>query len=314
MFDEAKAYHQSQEYLSPTGKIKVATIEEFFSEYNGNSLIHGELEDSRAVILKFSRITSGASREWAGLTRAYSYGLSVPKPVARITREQKPTEGFIMEKIEGSTFNIQSSELLKFKLGQELKRMHTIVLPGFGAIDTDENKPQFIQMEDYIEFWLNRTLPYVSENNSVERLLKQLYRGAQSHILSQEPRFIHRDIQDNNTFESEDSRIVIIDFEWWQGGDPIDDLAVYLYHTIRLNSPLKEYQAFMQGYCGGRELSDLETHALYYYLVLAASRVVSYCSRLNRSRLGEAESDLLKVMMFIERNMLNASEEHYLNL
>ena len=104
----------------------------------------------------------------------------------------------------------------------------------------------------------------------------------------------------NNVIIKPDNNISILDFEWWQGGNPLDDLGTNLFYSLRANEPYELYQFFLQGYFNGKSITNEQMHSILFYTMLAASRVVSFCTRTNTEKLGEALTDLNKTLEFIK--------------
>lgn len=299
MNNEVKRY--AQESNSGGQDILVTLTESFSSAYIGSSLMHGELENGRGVTLKFSRIQGGTEREYAGLALAYNHGISVPEPIAIVTREEEPTNGLILERVYGETLAQSSSPEKRQRFGQEVRKLHDIDVPGFGILSGDVS--QFQEMEPYVGSWLAKILPYLKEDEG-KILLMDLWNQAKPIVLAQKPVFLQHDVNDNNVMVDAQGKLTLLDFEWWQGGDPMDDLGLYLYHNVRQDKPEDEYRDFLLGYNQGQPLDDSQKLDLLFHTVLAAGRVVSFCARLNPSRLEEAQKDFDKITHYVRTRLI----------
>ncbi|MFH0772884.1 MAG: phosphotransferase [bacterium] len=280
------------------GKINVGIESSFTSEYIGTPLYFGKLENGSDVVLKFTRIPGGALREFNGLSLANTHSVSSPKAIALIQRDETPTDGFIMERIEGKPLNEVGNAYHEYQFGHELSKLHEIQLPGYGPITNGAG--QFDNSDLYLQYWLGKTIPHMGEQSIATQLLKKLFIQGREHIIGQQPRLLHRDIKDENVLVQPNGNISIIDFEWAQGGNPFDDLGVYLYHAIRTNKPQDRVQSFFKGYFGEKELTDVEKYDLLFHLMLTAGRTLSFCVRMNPTRTNEAIEDMNKATNYVE--------------
>lgn len=297
---EYKIYTKEEELKK---SVKVRLLSGFTSEYTGNAIYFGRLEDSSDVVLKFSQLEEGAEREFNGLVLANTHGIPSPRAVALIHREERPSNGFIMQKIEGIPFTEVGNSEQEFQLGLVVRQLHEIKLPYYGPLG--DHVMKFDTAKQYLDYWLQRTLPYIGEQSEASKLLADLFTQGKDHILNQEPRLLHRDTQDNNVYVQPNGNIAIIDFEWAQGGNPLDDIGVYLYHAIRTNKPQDKIDAFFRGYFKEHELSNLDKYDLMFHLVLAAGRTVSFCARMNSNGLEEAEANMSKIVLYVKGILRN---------
>lgn len=285
------------------GKIKVGIEYGFSSAYIGSPMYFGKLENGSDVVLKFTRIPGGTLREFYGLSLANAHGISAPRAVALIQRDETPTDGFIMEKVEGKPLNEVGNRLNEIQLGQELHKLHEIPVSGYGPLT--EGVGQFDDPYLYLQHWLDKTTPYMGNQSTAIQVLNKLFIQGKEHILGQQPRLLHRDIKDENVLIQPDGKISLIDFEWAQGGNPFDDLGIYLYHAIRTNKLPDKVKSFFNGYFGERELTDSEKYDLLFHLMLTAGRTVSFCARMNPTKTGEAIADMDKATKYIEEILEN---------
>lgn len=282
-----------------SSEVQIGINKEFTSEYVGTPICFGTLEDGTEVVLKFNNLDGGAEREFFGLTLAFNNQIPTSRPIAMITRDSDSRLGFLMEKVDGKPFREFGSELHEQLFALALLKLHSIQVSGYGTIHT--GKAQFKNYNDYLKMWLDKTTPYMEMNGGDMSLFYRLKQQGDSHMKSQTPKAIHRDPKDENVLITPDNKISLIDFEWVQGGNPLDDVAVYLYHAIRTNKDPSRIQAFMNTYFKGRELNSGEKHDLLFHLMLASGRTVSYCSRFNQGHLSEAVKDMNKVTDYIRQ-------------
>lgn len=281
--------------------IKIRVKRQTNSEFIGSTILYGTLENSQDVVCKLSEIPGGAEREWEGLQIAFLHGISTPTPIALVEFGEKATEGIISEEVSGNLFNNSNSTSLEFSLGQLTKELHQIPQPGWGVIK--QGIPEFKSPLEYYKKWLEMTLPQIGNNQLKPNILLELFNRGRGHILTQPPVFIHKDLKDSNIIVTPKNSLVIFDFEWWQGGNPLEDVGVRLYHSIRSQKPNILFQNFLEGYFGKTSLTSLELYDLMFHTIFSAARVVSFTARRNISFLDEAKSDYIKTESYI-RNLL----------
>lgn len=281
------------------GNVPVEINKKFASEFVGTPIYFGTLEDGSEVVLKFNSLEGGAEREFFGLTLAYNNQVPTSRPISMITRDSDPSLGFMMEKVEGKPFRDFSTEFHERLFALVLLKLHSIEVGNFGLIHTGEAIN--ISYSDYLDMWMKKTVPYMSENGADMNLFHHLKNQGDSHMRNQTPRLLHRDPKDENVLITPDGQVSLIDFEWSQGGSPLDDIAVYLYHAIRTDKQPSRVNEFMRAYFGEKDLDSAKKHDLLFHLMLASGRTVSYCSRFNTERLDEAVLNMNKTTDYIKR-------------
>lgn len=272
------------------------------SDVTGNHLYLGWLPDQNQLrVAKFSVFPDGSKREWKGYLRASSQQIATAVPIALVSRMQQPSVGLVTSYIDGPSLAEVHTETDLYQLGTELRKLHTIALPGYGYFS--ENTPQFQTPWEYLSFWFDKTLRYVEDNPSIYALFKQLHDCASSRIYSFSSSFIHRDVRLENVFADAEG-IKFIDFEWWQGGDPMDDVAISLYHWLITNKHLDSFKLLIAGYYQEGHMTDKERTGIGFYLLLQALRFVSFCERNNPKHNAEAYQNLNKVILYINSEHL----------
>lgn len=175
------------------------------------------------------------------------------------------------------------------------------MVPGYGYFT--KGIPQFQTAKEYLAFWFNKTLPYIENSSSMYAFFKQLHDAASIRIYSFSPSFIHKDARLENVLVDSDG-IKFIDFEWWQGGDPMDDIAISLYHWVRADNHPEAFGPIIAGYFGENRMTDQERIAISFYLLLQALRFVSFCERMNPVHKVDAYRNLDKIIQFINSEHL----------
>jgi thiamine kinase-like enzyme len=87
--------------------------------------------------------------------------------------------------------------------------------------------------------------------------------------------FLHHDLHNSQGIVNlTDQGVVLIDFERWCIGDPISDIAIYLYHLIRQNQPNWCFEKFLNGYKNRNPQIIIRESFLKYLLLFNSVRAV----------------------------------------
>lgn len=291
---------ETRESNPPNSDFYIDVGQKLQTSYSGNELYYATLFQNRPVVVKFSVFNQVAKREWNGYVLAFENQVHTPEPIALVARDREPTIGFITTHLTGPLLSEVDSDERTFLLGKELNKLHAIALPGYGYLSEDGSF-QFENMDAYLQYWFDKTIPFLQNQPKAAQLLHQLHDLCQSRLSRIKSSFLHHDVKKDNMIYNDDGNIYLTDFEWWQGGDPLDDLALYLYHSLRTNQGDARFSTLLQGYFeDSAHLTDKQRTALMFYLLLGGSRVVSFCSRVIPDKLPEAESDLEKSVQYID--------------
>ena len=279
-------------------ELEFKTEKYFIANYSGSHFYLGKIyKEHKKSIVKFSVFEGGAVREWDGYTLAFSHNIATAKPIALVTREQNPQVGLITEYIPGLSLEDEYTNQHLFMFGNELHKLHAIVVSGYGHISN--SGPHFQSTQDYLNFWFDKLLPYIEKQSDANSLFKELQDAASQRIYQQDPRFIHGDPKLENVFKL-NNNIKLIDFEWWQGGDPMDDLSVTLYHIVRTGKNISVFNQIIDGYFQDTDkMSDIQKVSLNFYLLLSAIKVISFSEGMNPTKVNEAYKDLDKIIRYI---------------
>lgn len=270
----------------------------FKAEYTGNQFWVGKFESRNELfIVKFSVFPGGSSREWDGYNLAFRHGVSTVFPVASVSKQSDPKQGMVTLYVDGDLLDEKATPDQIFRFGKELCKLHSINTQEFGYIS--QGKGQFTSVQAYFQFWLDRTLPYIEANPSAYIKFRELYDQSFGRIQTIVPRFLHRDPKLDNVITAE-SGIKLIDFEWWQGGDPVDDISVALYHWIRSNRSPDQFKILLNGYYDAKnQPNENEKSSLGLYLLITAARVINFCKKNNPNRMLEAYDDFEKIIKYL---------------
>jgi|GEM_PF-6982254 len=280
----------------------VWTSETFLSDANASLFIHGKMDkpDGRDVTLKFST-TGYISYEYSGLSILYREGVNVPEPIALVDRDQHPKTGIIMGRVFGQDFTNVSSVQNRILLGKEAKKTNSIQVPGFGYIT--DYFPQFQSAREQVRSEIGIMMPHIQRYEEAENLLMELWSQVSDEVAEQEPRFIHRDLKGRNVMVDNDGKVILVDLEYWNGGDPLWDVGGYLFYILRSGKSEAEFHDFLEGYTDGKEPEDGEKLRILFYTVLSAGRFVELVSRVDPANIDYATNGLTTVVNFVKAKL-----------
>src|SRR3989344_1709089 len=265
-------------YRSETGDlIPVRVYERLLSPYTENVVFFGYGEDGEHLAIKFS---PKADREWEALQKTTQYGIDSPRPYAIIInngcslcRSLYGDKGIIMKKVEGINLYQAEDNSYKMLLGKIIRSMHERI-PVIG----EEWGEQGYDISYYISLLDKLEIP-VKETEVARLLLKGFIDTVEGRNKQINPRFVHHDLHDDQVRLTPSKRLAIIDFEDWIEGNPLDDIAIYLFHNLRTKQPEANFVDFVKGYTGGHRFADDDNSVIGFYLLLTGLQMVDHFSR-----------------------------------
>lgn len=270
----------------------------FFSSTNASEFFHGRLDksDGRDVTLKFST-TGFIDNEYEGLSILHMHGIKVPEPIALVDRDKHPKTGIIMARIFGDDFSDVSSRSHRFILGQEVRKANEISVSGFGLIPN--GIAQFQSAEEHVRAEATVMMPHIQSDTEAVQLLSELWNKVRGDVSKQQPRFIHRDLKGRNAMVAQSGDVMLLDLEYWNGGDPLWDVGGYLFYVLRSGKPQSDFQDFLQGYTNGKELTRGQGLRILFYTLFSAGRFVELVARVDPKNIDYAANGLNKVSNFV---------------
>lgn len=286
-------------------RVLIKVVDSSTTYFQKSSLIHGELADGRQVTLKFSTVEEGVNREYEGLSLATKHGISVPEAYAVVTRDEEPSKSVLMQRIQGKTLEEIPNSRNQYMnpLGRELHKLHQIAIDGFGYVTN--GKAQYTSAEPYINRMVKDAHHYFYGDEDASNLLNTLWNDVKKSVDKVKPKMIHGDVYDGNLMVDHKNDVVLLDFEFWKGADPMEDLGMYFYRIIQGDRQTTELTELLSGYTNGEELSQEQKLSLLFYTHLYGARTVKFISK---KYPGEVPVESLKDMKKVTRHIKNVLE------
>lgn len=266
------------------------------SDCTGNVLYVGSFDDKQPAVAKFSVLKGGSSREWEGYTTATSHDVSTAIPVALVSKKGHAKKGIVTEFIDGPMLDTIPNDFLLYCFGKELRKLHAIIVPGYGYCKN--SLPQFRSAQEYQNFWLGKILPVIEKSVDTYPLFQDLHDNASLSIYAGQPVFLHKDARLYNAIVDQDS-IRLLDFESWQGGDPMEELAISLFSWITSDGDTNQFKHVMDGYFRNTNMTDHERILIDYYLLFRAFRLIKLAEDDCSPKVLKRYENLHKIVAFI---------------
>lgn len=277
-------------------EVRVMVTEQFLSSTNASVFIHGKLVNGRDVTIKASQ-TGYIFNEINGLKKLYTHGVHVPEPIALVDRDEEPRIGIVMGRVFGKDFSDVSSPENCFLLGREVRKANEIPVSGFGLIGDDG--PQFQSANEHVESTIELMTHHIQADTKAFKLLIQLWGEVREDVDAQSPKFIHRDLKGRNVMVADSGEVILLDLEYWNGGDPLWDVGGFLFYVLRSGKPQSEFEDFLQGYTEGKEPTEKEKLRILFYTLLSAGSFVELVARADPENINYATEGLRKTTDFV---------------
>ena len=273
--------------------------EEVGIPFTGAEIIYAETDSGSKVVIKKTLHNWQAEHEWIGLNTAYRAGISVPLPVALInyTKDQLAIVS------TGSTIPIlviDPNPEVKAEMGRQIKTMHQLAM-------VDEKmwklsgRSSFTYYDKYMFNWSRGRIAELSVDSKTAILLSSFAENMDQYCKESKPTFNHNDLHDGQIIVSDNGAPTIIDFGNWIEETWLNDIGYHLFHLIRTDrTRTKDFVNFLNGYCEGKKLSDIEKSNLAFYLLFITSRALTYFYRNRSSYLPTAKETHNKVLAYLE--------------
>lgn len=243
--------------------------------YTGSKVSFAATESGQQVVIKVSAREGGAEREWRGLVKAYAAKMPVPEPIA-LVKTQEGQLALVTERVNGAIMYYCPEGELRNRFGQVVRSMHEVVPVG-GKGWIDNGKADFTYYDSRLHGWQQGQVENINEKSVAQALLKSLANPMIAHCESITPRFNHNDIHDGQVIVG-GRKITLIDFEEWTEESPLNDIAYYLYSSIRMGTADSQFRHFLDGYLDNDVFSEVEKGAFMFYLLYVSCRAMNYFS------------------------------------
>lgn len=245
------------------------------TSYTGSKVFFGTIESGRRAVVKVSAREHGAEKEWAGTVRAYTAKLPVPEPIA-LVETQAGQLGLVTGMVDGKIVYYSPQGEYRYQLGQTIKTMHdTVSVEGKDWVGS--GRADFTHYDNRLRDWRQGQIPDIDAKSKAQAILSSLVQPMETHCKSAIPRFNHNDIHDGQVIVK-DRKITVIDFEEWIEESSLNDVAYYLFSSIRTGTSNSQFRHFLEGYLGDYDFSEAEKGALMFYLLYISCRAVNYIS------------------------------------
>jgi len=247
---------------------KIAT-----TPFTRSTIIFATSEAGKPVVIKFPTKKSKAEREWTGFCKAYTADVPTPMPIALVTSKGGRV-GVMQEEVGGQSLYKCPGGQARIRFGEIVKDMH-LKVPTAGIEWQEKGKADYTYYDKRIQCWSEGQVELLSAGSTTQAMLGLLSPTMNRSCRSAPPMFNHNDLYDSQAIVG-DQKIYLIDFEEWVEENPLNDIAYYLFHTIRSNMPEVNFGSFLSGYLGNEVLSEPEKQTLMFYLLFISARALNY--------------------------------------
>lgn len=276
--------------------------QEILLPFSGSKILFAKTSSGEEIVIKISNSKNGAYREWMGLVKTYDTGLPVPTPIL-YGSDPNGSKLIVSDRVKGTHLYQEEKQGARQELGKILRGMHERVEVD-GKEWAESGRSDFGYYDRYTFSWLNSKSDVIGQGSMTDALLSQFADEMNNHCVKTNPVFNHNDLHDGQVIIREDSSVVIIDFENWREESPFNDIAFYLFHSIRVNSPNENFYEFLNGYTGSNKLDESSKSVLAYYLLFISARTVNYFSTKSSPYLEKALATHKEVLNYIDNENL----------
>ena len=269
----------------------------FRADFTGSKIEYGTmLIDGREVVLKTSVFEKGGEWEWKGLSMAFNNEVSVPEPIM-LGMDGDGKVVLVTERVRGDLLAKIDDPALRFTAGELVRSLHTTEVTGVRRVvgmNYYDKKMLHWRGDDYSD----------DDPQKVSVDILALFKDSLlRHLGSVDLVFTHQDVHDGQLLKRL-QELVLIDFEMWGKGDPLSDVAMYLFHNIRESLPIAFYREFSNGYFDGVDLMDMQLEVISFYSLFVATRAIDYFTKFRKSYLPIALINWQKVFDFVTSEQL----------
>jgi|GEM_PF-4631676 hypothetical protein len=243
------------------------------TDFYGNNIVFCENSDGVEVVGKFPSKGSHARHEFAGYKTAEASGVRVPGVVG-IVKDERGKLGVVTKRIIGKNLYSDHSEESKFILGATVNKLH-----NFRRIEsTHLLKKEYPKYVEQINDWSRTELATILNAPGVYSILGNFSSDVEDEFQGTKLTFTHQDLHDDQVIVS-CGLLYLIDFEDWRIGHPMEDVAIYLYHSLRTKRHPEDFRRFVDGYFAEDNFSDADKSCVSYFLLFYGMCMGNYFSQ-----------------------------------
>ena len=263
-----------------------------------SSVVLFGIHRGKHIAIKFWQLSHGAEHEWEGLTKASDAGIKTTPPVGLAMTEEGKTV-LISSKIAGTNLYTNPDLLLRRRFGEIVRTMHDdVYVEGTSWRQSEYSDFERIASKLQLRLESVGTDTLRSEAASLIGNNSEALRG---RLVEMEPSFTHNDLHNDQVLVLKDGTMALIDFESWSEGDPLKDIAKYIFHTLRTRQPITDITEFARGYSKiTGDLSTDDVASLSYYVLEVGINTVSFYRRFRHSHYHWALDYLNRIVEYLE--------------
>lgn len=272
--------------------VRIDSVRE--TDFFHNKIIFGEDERGTQVVLKFPSRQNIAIHEYRGYQLAIAAGVSTAALLGLVV-DVGGNYGIALQRIYGENLYKSNREGVKYQLGSLIRTLH-----DNGEV-VGQCKPisRYSDYEISVAKWV--TQPYMTQIDVglIVNLVGGLSRSILDYLEKLPKKVNHGDLHDDQVIVSE-SGMRLIDFEEWGYGSPMEDLAIYLFHSLRTKRPDRDFRDFLAGYTQEKVLTESDKLSISYLLLFNAMKILSRVADDHASLLPYAVEYLQRSVDYVE--------------
>jgi len=251
--------------------LKILVDEERFTTFRGNKVVFGTMSDGQSVVAKFPHNKDSATHEFAGYRIVAAESIRVPSVIGLVSNATGNV-GILTHRIFGKNLYEDNFNGAKYQLGTMVKQLHGLKVGG-NAVHA--NASVYSDYETKVKRFLTAPFNELIRDVPIYRLMELLSQDVGGDIDNQSGVMTHHDLHDDQIV-AVDRLLYLIDFEEWEISCPTDDIAIYLYHSLRTKRPESQFVDFCRGYTQEEEFGESDKTVMNYLLLQFSLEMLDY--------------------------------------
>ena len=293
---------KQEQYTSlsdPQTPFDISAYKEFNTEFYNNKIIFGTNPNNQELVIKFPSVLGHAQHELLGYESARKAGILVPKTYGLI-KDSRGNIGLVTEKVIGKNLFDQNVHGAKHKLGSIVRSLHDLVIIN----ENDNNLQTFEIYDSNISTWKNSPMTSFLESMLIFDIISQFSFATADMLEHDRQTFTHQDLHDAQIIVDYKADINIIDFEEWRKSNPMEDIAIYLYHGLRTKRPDEDFKNFTDGYLRLDRFTDSEKKVISFYLLYFSLKMEMIYFNTHQKFLAYATHSLNRSVSYVNQEKL----------